>query len=45
MRVHLREYDPATALSGGSTGAYPIDAGPTDVFLGFTNGRGYDPDE
>lgn len=26
-------------LSGGSLGAYPIDAGPTDWHMGFTNGR------
>lgn len=26
-------------LSGGNLGAYPIDAGPTDRYMGFTNGR------
>lgn len=33
------DYDPATVLSGGTLGAYPIDAGPTDWHMGFTNGR------
>lgn len=33
------EYDPATALTGGNLGAYPIDAGPTDRYMGFSNGR------
>lgn len=32
------EYDPASVLSGGSLGAYPIDAGPTDRYMGFTSG-------
>ena len=35
------EYDPATALTGGTLGAYPIDAGPTDRYMGFTSGLEY----
>lgn len=30
--------DPASVLSGGNLGAYPIDAGPTDRYMGFTSG-------
>lgn len=33
------EDDCSRDLSGGNLGAYPIDAGPTDRYLGFTNGR------
>lgn len=31
--------DTARDLSGGTTGIERIDAGPTDRYLGFTNGR------
>ena len=33
------EYDHASDLSGGTTSCARIDAGPTDRYLGFTNGR------
>lgn len=33
------EYDQASDLSGGTTSYDRIDAGPTDRYLGFTNGR------
>ena len=33
------EYDHASDLSGGTTSCARIDAGPTDLYLGFTNGR------
>lgn len=32
------EPDYSRDLSGGSLGAYPIDAGPTDRYMGFTSG-------
>jgi hypothetical protein len=38
------EHDAASILSGGTLGAYPIDAGPTDRYMGFTSGLG-DGDE
>ena len=38
------EPDYSRDLSGGSLGAYPIDAGPTDWHIGFTNGREVDDD-
>lgn len=33
------EPDFSRDLSGGNLGAYPIDAGPTDHYMGFGNGR------
>lgn len=33
------EYDQARDLSGGTLSSYPIDTGPTDRYMGFTNGR------
>lgn len=33
------EDDTARDLSGGTLSSYPIDAGPTDWHMGFTNGR------
>lgn len=38
------EPDYSRDLSGGNLGAYPIDAGPTDRYMGFTSGLG-DGDE
>ena len=34
--------DPARDLSGGTITAERIEAGTTDLYLGFTNGRGDD---
>lgn len=39
------ECDLARDLSGGSIGYDRIDAGPTERYMGFTNGRGYEEDE
>jgi hypothetical protein len=36
------EDDCSRDLSGGTLAAYPIEAGPTDRYLGFTNGREVD---
>lgn len=36
------EDDFSRDLSGGTLGAYPIDAGPTDRYMGFTSGLGYE---
>lgn len=36
------EDDLARDLSGGNLGSADIDAGPTDLYLGFTNGREVD---
>lgn len=40
--VEYAEHDPATVLSGGTLGAYPVDAGPTDRYMGFTSGLEYE---
>lgn len=37
--------DPAEHLSGGTLGCNVIDAGPTDHYMGFTNGRSSDDEE
>jgi len=36
--------DAARALSGGTLGSDRIEAGPTDRYMGFTNGREVDDD-
>ena len=36
------EDDCSRDLSGGNLGAYPIDAGPTDRYMGFTSGLEYE---
>jgi hypothetical protein len=36
------EDDHARDLSGGNLGSYPIDAGPTDRYMGFTSGLEYE---
>lgn len=33
------EDDCSRDLSGGTLAAYPVEPGPTDRYLGFTNGR------
>lgn len=37
--LEAAEDDFSRDLSGGTLGSYPIDAGPTDRYMGFTNGR------
>jgi hypothetical protein len=39
------EDPPATALSGGLLASTALDTGPTDTFMGFTNGRESDDDD
>ena len=37
------EDDTARDLSGGELGSYRVEVGPTDRYMGFTNGREVEP--